>query len=285
MSEPTQDKPDYVPEDVPYRVRLTIPSGDAEELFEGPLDLLLHLIEKDELDITKVSLALVTDQYLDYLRQSRRINPDNMAEFLVVAAKLLLIKSRALLPVPPSSSLETEEDVGDELARQLVEYKRLKELAEQLRDREALGLHAYLRVGTTPDLQRELDLSGVTLNDLVTAAREALSLVPDRPSSNVMRPFSITVADRIKHIESLLARKGSFSLQRVLRRAASRAEVIVTFLALLELIKRRRARAEQEKLFGEILVFAVKEAANPPEDTGATPPLPDEDSGAEDAQE
>ena len=254
----------------PYRVKLTIPSGDGEELFEGPLDLLLRLIEKQELDITKVSLALVTDQYLDYLRQSQHINPDNMADFLVVAAKLLLIKSRALLPTPPTTGLEEEEDVGDELARQLLEYKRLKELAEQLKDRDEQGLRAYLRVGTAPDLERQLDMTGVTLDDLLVAAREALSLLPTKPVDNVVRPFAITITDRVRHIEALLARRGRFSFQRMLRKATSRAEIIVTFLALLELIKRRRARAEQDKLFGEIIVLAVEQQPGPPEGAAAS---------------
>ena len=251
--------------ETPYRVKLTIPSGDGEELFEGPMDLLLHLIEKQELDITKVSLAIVTDQYLEYLRQSEHLNPDNMADFLVVAAKLLLIKSRALLPSAPPTALEEEEDVGDELARQLLEYKKLKELADQLKDRDAQGLHAYLRVSTTPELERELDMTGVTLDDLLAAAREALSLVPGKPIGNVVRPFAITVADRVHHIEALLARRGRFSFQRMLRKATSRSEIIVTFLALLELIKRRRARAEQDKLFGEIIVLAVEQPAGPAE--------------------
>lgn len=278
MTEPTNNP--TAGEEAPYRVKLTIPSGEGEELFEGPLDLLLHLIEKQELDITRVSLALVTDQYLDYLRQIEHINPDNLADFLVVAAKLLLIKSRALLPTAPATGLEEEEDVGDELARQLLEYKKLKELADQLKDRDAQGLHAYLRVSAAPDLERQLDMTGVTLNDLLAAAREALSLVPPKPIGNVVRPFTITIGDRVRHIEALLARRGRFSFQRLLRKATSRSEIIVTFLALLELIKRRRARAEQDKLFGEITVLAVEEPAHPAEvNTTADSP------GVEEAEE
>jgi segregation and condensation protein A len=260
MSDQTVIKLGRLPVDEGYRVKLAIRTGESIEVFEGPLDLLLHLIEKDELDITRVSLALVTDQYLEYIRQAEHINPDNLAEFLVVAAKLLLIKSRALLPKPPLSATEDEEDVGDELARQLIEYKRLKELAEQLRDREAQGLHAYLRVAVIPDLDRKLDLSGVSLGDLLAAARQALSLVPTRPVDGIVKPVGLSVADQIQVITALLARRGSFSFQRMLRKATSRSEVIVTFLAVLELIKRRRVRVEQEKLFGEILVFSVPEA-------------------------
>jgi segregation and condensation protein A len=240
----------------PYRVKL--------EVFEGPLDLLLRLIEKQELDITKVSLVAVTDQYLEYISHAEGINADNLADFLVVAAKLLLIKSRALLPAPPVSVSEEEEDVGDELARQLREYKLFKELAQQLRAREELGLRAYLRLAALPDLERKLDPSGVSLEDLLAAAREALALrAPADPVNGVVSPVTISITDRIRHIESLLARKGTFSFHRLLRRARSRPEIIVTFLALLELIKARRVRVEQEKLFGEIWVSRPEEAPPP----------------------
>jgi segregation and condensation protein A len=240
----------------PYHVRL--------EVFEGPLDLLLHLIEKQELDITKVSLVAVTDQYLDYISHVEGINADNLADFLVVAAKLLLIKSRALLPAPPASISEEEEDVGDELARQLREYKLFKELARQLRSREELGLRAYLRLAALPDLEKKLDPDGVSLEDLLAAAREALELhAPASPVNGVVAPLTISIADRIRRIESLLTKKGSFSFQRLMRRAKSRPEIIVTFLALLELIKARRIQVQQEKLFGEIWVSRPAETAAP----------------------
>jgi segregation and condensation protein A len=238
----------------PYHVKL--------EVFEGPLDLLLHLIETQELDITKVSLVAVTDQYLEYIGHVERINADNLADFLVVAAKLLLIKSRALLPAPPAPVGEEEEDVGDELARQLREYKLFKELAQQLRTREELGLRAYLRLATLPEVEKKLDPSGASLEDLLAAAREALEAhAPPGPVNGVVAPLTISIADRIRHIESLLTKKGTVSFHRLLRRARSRSEIIVTFLALLELIKARRAQVQQEKLFGEIWVSRPEEAA------------------------
>jgi len=254
MSQEAHTSPQGSPEAVqPYQVKL--------EVFEGPLDLLLHLIEKQELDITKVSLVAVTDQYLDYISHAQDINADNLADFLVVAAKLLLIKSRALLPAPPAPMGEEEEDVGDELARQLREYKLFKELAQQLRAREELGLRAYLRLAALPDLERKLDMTGVSLEDLLAAARETLALqAPAGTVDGVVAPVMISIADRIQQIESLLKRRGSFSFHRLLRRAKSRPEIIVTFLALLELIKARRLRVEQEKLFGEIWVSRAEEA-------------------------
>ena len=257
MSQEAQPSPQStVAAEQPYRVKL--------EVFEGPLDLLLHLIEKQELDITKVSLVAVTDQYLEYISHAEGIDADNLADFLVVAAKLLLIKSRALLPAPPASLAEEEEDVGDELARQLREYKLFKELAQQLRAREEQGLRAYLRLATLPDLEKKLEPNEVSLEDLLNAAREAFALqAPAAPVNGVVKPVTISIADRIRHIETLLSRKGSFSFQRLLRRARSRPEIIVTFLALLELIKGRRVQVQQEKLFGEIWVSRL-EAAVPP---------------------
>lgn len=240
------------PEEQPYHVKL--------EVFEGPLDLLLHLIEKQELDITKVSLAAVTDQYLEYIQHLDRISAENLAEFLVVAAKLLLIKSRALLPAPPAAEAEEEEDLGEELARQLREYKKFKEVAQQLREREESGLRAYVRIGSLPHLDRQLDLTDVSLDDLLAAVREALTLhPPSEPVDGVVAPLVIFISDKIQEIVALLSEHGSFSFNRVLHSAASRAEVIITFLALLELIKGRRVRVQQQQLFGEILVFAVEE--------------------------
>jgi segregation and condensation protein A len=212
----------------------------------------------------------VTDQYLEYIQHLDRISAENLAEFLVVAAKLLLIKSRALLPAPPAEA-EEEEDLGEELARQLREYKRFKEVAQRLREREERGLRAYVRIGSLPHLDRQLDLTDVSLDDLLAAVREALTLQPPPERvDGVVAPLVISISDKIQEIVALLSEHGSFSFNRVLHSAASRAEVIVTFLALLELIKGRRARVQQQQLFGEILVFAVEEP--PPTSTTQEPP-------------
>ncbi len=253
LDDPTEDAQ-------PYQVQL--------EVFEGPLDLLLHLIEKQELDITRVSLAVVTDQYLEYIRHQEHISAENLAEFLVVAAKLLLIKSRALLPTPPTVEGEEEEDLGEALVRQLQEYRRFKGLAQQLREREVEGLRAYLRVAPLPQLKRKLDLTDVSLDDLLAAVQAALSQQPlPGPVDDIVAPLVISVSDKIQALETVLAERGSFSFQRLLRQARSRAEIIVTFLALLELIKAGRAQVRQEQLFGEILI-------SPPEQSPAQPTAP-----------
>ncbi len=241
----------------PYLVQL--------EVFQGPLDLLLHLIEKRELDITKVSLVAVTDQYLEYISHLEHISAENLADFLVVAAKLLLIKSRALLPGAPKEEVEEEEDLGEELARQLREYKRFKELAGHLRELEQEGLRAYVRIAPLPELEKTLEPSAVSLDDLIAAVRAAISAQPEPgAASEAVAPLTISIADKIADIERLVRRRGSFSFQRLLRRATSRAEIIVTFLALLELTKASKVRVEQKELFGEILVLLPQQASAEP---------------------
>ena len=254
---------DELEEEPPYRVKL--------EVFEGPLDLLLRLIERQELDITKVSLVAVTDQYLEYIQHLEHISAANLADFLVVAARLLLIKSRALLPGPPPEEEAEEEDLGEELARQLREYKRLKLLAQHLREREEQGLQAYVRLAPVPDVEKELDLSDVTLDDLLAAVREALTIAPPGPPVNgVVAPIRITIEEKIEQLGSWLSKRRSFSFNRVLRAAASRVEVIVTFLALLQMIRTGRACVQQDRLFGEILISAPEEV--PPAATAQQPP-------------
>jgi segregation and condensation protein A len=233
----------------PYQVKLAV--------FEGPLDLLLHLIEREELDITKVSLAQVTDQYLEYISLLEELNAEALADFLVIAARLLLIKSQMLLPRPPGApEEEEEEDVGDELARQLIEYKRFKEAALELKQREEMGLRAYVRVAPPPRLEKPLDLEDVSLADLVEAVQRALDVRPPLPSvSGVVTPFTITVADKMALIEGRLERQRRVSFNHLLDQAASRLEIIITFLAVLELIKLKSITVQQEQLFGEIFIF------------------------------
>jgi segregation and condensation protein A len=214
------------------------------------------LIEKRELDITKVSLAEVTDQYLGYISLLHELEAAALADFLVIAAKLLLIKSQMLLPQPPPLE-EEEEDIGDELVRQLIEYKRFKEAAQELRQREEMGLRAYVRVALPPRLEPVLDLEGITLDDLLEAVQQAMAVTPVAPSvSNMVTPITVTIADKISQIEAALHRRSRVSFNRLLARAVSRVEVIVAFLAVLELIKRRRVDVQQERAFGEIIITA-----------------------------
>lgn len=226
----------------------------ALPVFEGPLDLLLHLIERQELDITAISLAQVTNQYLEYLAGAGERNPDNLADFLVVAAKLLLIKSRVLLPQPPAPPA-AEEDLGDDLVRQLVEYKRFKEAARWLQQQDEQGLRSYVRLAAMPDLERSADLGEVSLDDLLAAVREVLAVKPAMPPvDQAVAPMSITIGEQMDHIERRLADGRVLRFQDLFEGAAHRLEVIVTLLALLEMIKQLRVQVRQERMFGEILV-------------------------------
>jgi segregation and condensation protein A len=224
-------------------------------VFEGPLDLLLHLIEGRELDITKVSLAAVTDQYLDYMNQVEELNPDRLADFLIVAAKLLLIKSRTLLPQPSDEiDEEEEEDVGDELVRRLIEYRKFKNAAAELRSRQEQGLRAYARLLAAPEPQPTFRLEGVTLDALLEAVREAMMAQPTASVDEVVTPLRVSLPEKIAQLEALLTERRRFSFTDILKEARSRTEIVVTFLALLQLIKRRKVVVQQHELFGEILL-------------------------------
>jgi len=246
-----------------YQIRLPV--------FEGPLDLLLHLIEREELDITTVALARVTDQYLTHLAELERRQVKELADFLVVAAKLLLIKSRLLLPCPAALTLEAE-DVGDELVCQLQIYKRFKEIATLLQEREKQGLRGYVRIAPLPHLEPQLDLGDVTFHDLLTAVQEALDTMPAPPVSEVVAPIAVTVAEQIAHIKDQLAQQRQVHFREILSDAACRVEVIVTLLALLELIKQDQVRVRQERLFGKIIIEQRTSAQAAPADAPAANP-------------
>ncbi len=240
--------------------------------FEGPLDLLLHLVEREEFDITTIALAQVTDQYLAYLAELERRQVEELADFLVVAAKLLLIKSQALLPQPPVLTPE-EGDVGEELVRQLQAYKRFKEVAALLHEREKQGLHGYVRVAPLPRPEPQPDLGNMALTDLLVYVQEALDALPAPPVGDVVTPITVTVEDQIARIETQLTRQGQVRFREFLSEATTRIEIIVTLWAVLELVKQERARVWQERLFGEI--FIEREAAAPEElaaeSVGGTP--------------
>jgi segregation and condensation protein A len=235
--------------------------------FEGPLDLLLYLIEREELDITRVSLARVTGAYLEYIHVLEQLQVDQVADFLVVAAKLLLIKSEALLPRPPSTQPSEEEDVGDDLLKQLLLYKQYKESARHLADREAAGLHTYIRVAPPPKIEAKLDLSNVTVDMLIKAVRNVLEIEPPHPPvGTVVKPFTLTIRDQMNLIERILRYRPNISFKRMLRRARDRVEIIVTFLAVLELLRRHKVDVVQEQMFGDILIVPIE---NPPPPEGA----------------
>jgi len=230
-------------------------------VFEGPLALLLRLIEKKELDITKVALAQVTDEFLEHVEQMRaNMQIEIVAEFLSVAAKLLWIKSRALLPKPPASANldEQEDDTGDELIRQLRAYRQFKEAAGWLRQRDHEGLRDYIRTNTSPRPKRiSMDISGLRLDVLKRVAEAMLfpSELP-RPEGAIQRP-RISVIDQISLIRRRLGSWARVTFRRLLSDTPSRLEAVVTLQAILELMKQHSIAAQQTEMFGDITIEAL----------------------------
>jgi segregation and condensation protein A len=224
--------------------------------FEGPLDLLLKLIEREELDITAIALAQVADQYLAHVHAMEAPDPDSLSAFLVIAARLLLIKSRALLPRPSASRPPDEVlDEGEELARQLREYQRYKQAAALLRAWESQGRRTYTRLAAPPPPARPEKLD-VTLNEMIAAVQRRMQLLLPLEPPNVPLPAPkiITVAEMAARIVARLQMQEWFSFEDLLSLAARRVEVIVALWAVLELLKRRAIVVEQAALFGPIML-------------------------------
>jgi segregation and condensation protein A len=221
-------------------------------VYEGPLDLLLKLIEHAELDITQLALATVTDQYLEYLHKLPSQDPAEVSAFLVIAARLLQIKSNALLPRPSILPQTQEEDPGEALVRQLLEYKRFKELASTLETRETAGTRTFLRV-VPPSLPFEprLDLSTLSLDDLVQTARQIFFKSKPPALGNVLTRPRVTIREKIHAILSAVKNASTTTFRSVLL-TRSRAEIVITFLAMLELIKRHIIDVQQNALFDDI---------------------------------
>jgi segregation and condensation protein A len=227
-------------------------------VYEGPLDLLLQLIEHAELDITSLALAQVTDQYLVHIR-AMSVPADEISAFLVIAAKLLQIKSEALLPRPPSRE-PGEEDPGESLARQLLIYKRFKEMSNWLEEREASHLKTYLRIAPPPKVEGKLDMSDITLAELMAAAEIIFAQEKEKQAlGTVISAPKITIREKISLIAEKLGRTSHATFGDMLGKQPSRLEIVVTFLALLELVKRYRVAAKQEGLFGEIAIERADE--------------------------
>jgi segregation and condensation protein A len=228
-------------------------------IYEGPLDLLLSLIEHAQLDITKLSLAEVTDQYLVYIRNLENRTPEEVSAFLLIAAKLIQIKSEILLPKPPAREPE-EEDPGEALARQLIEYKRFKKSADFLHRLEYQGLHTYLRLSSPIRIDRTLDLLGITKNDLMLLMVNLLeSQEIDEIITSTVTLSKISIREKIGLITRLLLEQNEVSFLDMLSTGTSLIDIIVTFLAILELMKQNWILVEQSDLFGEIKLTKTPE--------------------------
>jgi segregation and condensation protein A len=221
-------------------------------VYEGPLDLLLQLIERAELDITKLALAEVTDQYLEYLHCIPQSLASEVSSFLVIAAKLIQIKSEVLLPRPPARE-PGEEDPGDLLARQLMAYKRFKEIANYLMNRDSQGLHSYTRLSPSPKPESRFDFSNLTIDDLIQAAQAVLSKIDNQPElGSLVTPPRITIREKINLIKNFIRLNHKGTFQYLVTGNLLRIEIVVTFLALLELVKSKMIITQQDEIFGPI---------------------------------
>jgi segregation and condensation protein A len=234
-------------------------------VFEGPLDLLLYLIKKDELDIYDIPIEQVTRQYIEYLDLMKMLNLELAGEFLVMAATLLYIKSRTLLPVDQQAvdeEAEDEEDPRWELIRQLVEYKKFKDAAFDLRLKEAERETIFPRRPVEPVLEPLPPQPGseAGIFDLITAFKKILDRIHEKEDLRDIFEDRFTVADKIEHVRQVFSAEGRRLFTELFQDTASRTEVVVTFLAILELIRMRFIAARQSRHFGEIEIIRVEAA-------------------------
>ena len=234
---------------MPYQVKL--------EQFEGPLDLLLELIEKEKLDVTRFSLANVADEYLEYIESQENITLNNLADFLSVASKLILIKSKALLPLLKFSD-EEEEEIKD-LEYRLAEYKKFKDLSKKIgrmanSSRINISREGFLGIGgffRPPENINTFDLKKTFVG--------VLSQIPtiEKLEQEVVKEV-ITLEEKIKHLQSSLRKKAEVSFLEVTLTNQDKIEIIVSFLAILEMVKQKIIQVEQKELFRNIKIWTVK---------------------------
>ncbi|MCP5538186.1 MAG: segregation/condensation protein A [Akkermansiaceae bacterium] len=234
-----------------YKVRL--------DIFEGPLDLLLYLIKKDEVDIHTISIERITKQYLTYIDTFKMLNIDLASEFIVMAANLMYIKSRTLLPksvMPPEEDIE-EDDPRWELIRQLIEYKKFKDAAGFLsrKETEQENFFAHMPEKTAPPVEdADEPLPDVNIFDLIRAFQNVLKRFEESTDLGDIVDDRFTVSDKIEYLLGAMAPGASIKFTALFLAATSKAEVIVTFLAVLELMKMNQFRIRQDTILGEIEV-------------------------------
>jgi segregation and condensation protein A len=250
------------------------------EVFEGPLDLLLYLIKKEEVDIYEVNLTKLATQFLEYIEVMRLLDLEIAGEFLVMAATLMYIKSRELLPVDLQQTPEGEEDEGDdprwELIRQLVEYKKFKDAAVQLQTLEFRQDQVFARIPPKTDFEAPPSQQGeASLFDLINAVNQVLKRVNQRGDARDVFEDKWTVSEKIESLMKSLLERPVLRFSDFFATATSRSEVVVTFLAVLELIRLRQLVAVQEEAFGEIEIRrATPQPVSSPPAEGTTPEGP-----------
>ena len=222
------------------------------EAYEGPLDLLLYLIKKNEVDIWDIPIAQIAGEYLEYINMMKLLDLDVIGEFLVMASTLMKIKSRMLLPQEEEAIEEEIEDPRSELVEQLLEYEMYKEGAKTLAEKEKSQSKFFTRPpAEIPPSQPTFEAS---LFDLLTAFRNVLKTKAPEIVREIV-PFRFTLEEKVEEIIERLKRKAKISFSLLFKECLSKGELIITFLALLELIKQKRVGIRQPKLFAEIAIY------------------------------
>lgn len=239
----------YPGERSPYTVRL--------EMFEGPLDLLLHLIQKNEMDILNIPIALITGQYLEYLKWMKTLNLDIAGEYLLMASTLLHIKSKMLLPQPVGEEEEEGEDPRAELVRRLLEYQKYKTAATELVNRPMLNRDVFIRLASAEEGAPEEERIEANLFDLIDALRKTLERAEEETVHEVVLD-KLSVEDKVQEILLLLQKeKRSLPFHLLFPEQASRRVIVITFLAILELVKTKWIRIFQAAPFETIRISPV----------------------------
>ncbi len=233
--------------------------------FEGPLDLLLHLLDKDKIDIKDIFVSDITEQYLKYIENIAEFDMENASEFLTVAAHLLEIKSRSLLPKPAPLE-EGEEDPEQALIRRLTEYKMYKEAGEKLHDMEEENLKVYYKLPEEINMQQRIELEDMKLDALMEAFGEVLKRFENKTvkKQREIRRDTYTVKGKMAYIRRRLSSKKEMSFFDMFEDDGNKSEVVTTFAAMLELWKNRYLKLTQKENFGDILVKLNLEADNQP---------------------
>ncbi|MEW6087980.1 MAG: segregation/condensation protein A [bacterium] len=225
--------------------------------FEGPMDLLLHLIKREEMDIYDIPIAKVTRQYLEYIELLEILDLSLASDFMLMAAVLIQIKSKMLLPI---ENVNLEEEIGDDPRKALVasvmEYKKFKELAMELEKNRAHQEEIFTRLVPEISIEEENEFVEATLFDLLSAFKDAIKSVDEKAFHEIIIE-EFTVADKIKEIKTRLYAGSGFYFSEIMEACRTKLEVIVTFIAILELIKQQEIQIRQHGIFGEIKVYRL----------------------------
>jgi len=223
--------------------------------YEGPMDLLLHLIKRNEIDIYDIPIALITEQYLEYIEMLKVLNLDSIGDFLVMAATLMQIKSKMLLPPSQEEEERDEKDPREELVKRLIEYKKFKEAAKNLSGREEYFSELFEREGGSEEFGKEEVLLEVSVFDLISAFRSIIGKVEEKEFHEVTLQ-KMTINDKISYIMERLNSKTDLTLQDLFLEMNNKIEMIITFVALLELIRLRLIKVVQRSPFATIEIYA-----------------------------